>query len=126
MFRMVELHLWLLALILVFAGITLASHFLFPSVRWFFRLRAERALARINARLDRPIELFKLARRQDMIVRLTYDPRVLEAVTEHATLTPPRANKSETFYCLKFTLDGAGERSDGYARTSAHALACHA
>jgi glycerol-3-phosphate O-acyltransferase len=89
MFRMVELHLWLLALILVFAGITLASHFLFPSVRWFFRLRAERALARINARLDRPIELFKLARRQDMIVRLTYDPRVLEAVTEHATLTPP-------------------------------------
>ena len=87
MFRAIELPLWLLMLILAFAGVTFASHFLFPSVRWFFRKRAERALARINARLDRPIELFKLARRQDMIVRLTYDPKVLEAVTEHAAET---------------------------------------
>lgn len=84
MFRPVELPLWLLVLILGFAGVTFASHFLFPSVRWFFRKRAERVLARLNARLDRPIELFKLARRQDMVVRLTYDPRVLEAVTDYA------------------------------------------
>ena len=40
--------------------------------------------------------------------------------------TPLRANKSETFDCLKFTLEGAGERSAGNARTSAHALACRA
>lgn len=85
MFRSVEIPFWLLVLILGFAAVTLASHFLFPSVRWFFRKRAERALARLNARLDRPIELFRLARRQDMIVRLTYDPKVLEAVTDHAT-----------------------------------------
>ena len=78
---------WLLLLILGFAAITFASHFLFPSVRWFFRKRAEKALARLNARLDRPIELFKLARRQDMIVRLSYDPRVLEAVADHAAET---------------------------------------
>ena len=84
MFRLVEIPLWALALIVAFAAVTFASHFLFPSVRWFFRKRAERALARLNARLDRPIELFKLARRQDMIVRLTYDPRVLEAVSDHA------------------------------------------
>ncbi len=76
--------LWLLLVIGVFAAVTFASHFLFPSVRWFFRKRAERVLARLNARLDRPIELFKLARRQDMIVRLSYDPKVLEAVTDHA------------------------------------------
>lgn len=87
MFKTVQLPLWLLVLILAFAGVTFASHFLFPSVRWFFRARAERAMARINARLDRPIELFRLARRQDMIVRLTYDPKVLEAVTEHAAET---------------------------------------
>jgi type II secretory pathway pseudopilin PulG len=37
-----------------------------------------------------------------------------------------RANKSETFDCVKFTLEGSGERSDGYARTSAQALACRA
>jgi glycerol-3-phosphate O-acyltransferase len=87
MFAPVTLPLWALILILGFAGVTFASHFLFPSVRWFFRKRAEKALARLNARLDRPIELFKLARRQDMIVRLTYDPRVLEAVSDHAAET---------------------------------------
>ena len=37
-----------------------------------------------------------------------------------------RANKSETFDSLKFTLEGSGERSNGNARTSAHALACRA
>lgn len=84
MFGTVELPLWLLVLVLGFAAVTFASHFLFPSVRWFFRKWAERAVARINRRLDRPIEPFKLARRQDMIVRLTYDRQVLEAVTEHA------------------------------------------
>jgi glycerol-3-phosphate O-acyltransferase len=84
MFHEVTLPLWLLVLIVGFAGVTFASHFLFPSVRWFFRKRAERALAQLNTRLDRPIELFKLARRQDMIVRLAYDPRVMEAVAERA------------------------------------------
>lgn len=87
MFRTVELPLWVLVLVLGFAAVTFASHFLFPSVRWFFRKRVERAVARLNARLDRPIELFKLARRQDMIVRLSYDPAVLEAVTDHAAET---------------------------------------
>jgi glycerol-3-phosphate O-acyltransferase len=84
MFGTVALPVWLLVLVLGFAMVTFASHFLFPSVRWFFRKWAERAVARINKRLDRPIEPFKLARRQDMIVRLLYDRQVLEAVTEHA------------------------------------------
>lgn len=87
MFREVTLPLWLLVLIVGFAAVTFASHFLFPSVRWFFRKRAERALERLNARLDRPIEWFKLARRQDMVVRLSYDPKVMEAVAEHAAET---------------------------------------
>lgn len=85
MTQTVAVPFWLLVLILAFAAITFASHFLFPSVRWFFRKRMERAVSRLNARLDRPIEPFKLARRQDMIARLLYDPAVLEAVTDHAT-----------------------------------------
>ncbi|MEY3534116.1 MAG: hypothetical protein RI979_2140, partial [Pseudomonadota bacterium] len=76
MFQDVTLPLWLLILIVGFAAVTFASHFLFP-----------RALAQLNTRLDRPIELFKLARRQDMIVRLVYDPRVMEAVADHAAET---------------------------------------
>ena len=80
----VSLPLWLFILILLFAAVTFASHFLFPSVRWFFRLRLERAVARLNQRLERPIQPFKLARRYDMIQRLIYDPDVLRAVTAHA------------------------------------------
>jgi glycerol-3-phosphate O-acyltransferase len=56
-------------------------------VRWFFRRRAERALARLNARLDRKIDLFKLARRADMVVRLAYDQKVVEAAMAHAAET---------------------------------------
>ena len=84
MLRTVEIPLWLLVVILLFAAVTFASHFLFPSVRWFFRRRAERVIARVNTRLARPIQPFKLARRHDMIQRLLYDPAVTEAIVDHA------------------------------------------
>ena len=80
----VQLPLWLFVLILAFAAVTFASHFLLPSVRWFLRRRMERVVAELNKRLERPIRPFKLMRRQDMIVRLIYDPQVMEAVVEHA------------------------------------------
>ena len=80
----VSMPLWLFLLIIAFAAVTFASHFLFPSVRWFFRRRAERVVAQLNQRLAKPIEPFKLARRHDMIQRLIYDPQVIAAVAEHA------------------------------------------
>ena len=81
---MISLPIWLFGLILIFAAVTFASHFLFPSVRWFFRRRAERLVTELNKRLARPIEPFKLARRYDTIQRLIYDPIVTEAVVAHA------------------------------------------
>ncbi|MEM9871987.1 MAG: 1-acyl-sn-glycerol-3-phosphate acyltransferase [Pseudomonadota bacterium] len=84
MWQTVELPLWFFVLIVLFAAVTFASHFLFPSVRWFLRRRLERAVARLNERLTVPIEPFKLARRQDMIQRLIYDPEVSQAIVEHA------------------------------------------
>jgi glycerol-3-phosphate O-acyltransferase len=80
----VTLPLWLFLLILAFAAVTFASHFLFPSVRWFFRRRLERAVARLNERLERPIRPFKLAERHDTIQRLIYDPEVSRAVVATA------------------------------------------
>ena len=80
----VILPLWAFVLILLFAVVTFASHFLFPSVRWFFRKRAERVIAKLNTRLARPIEPFKLARRHDMIQRLIYDPEVTQAIVDYA------------------------------------------
>ncbi|MCL4676164.1 MAG: glycerol-3-phosphate acyltransferase, partial [Pararhodobacter sp.] len=84
MFDVIEVPRWLLILILLFAAVTFASHFLFPSVRWFFRRRMERAVEKLNQRLDRPIQPFKLMRRQDHVIRLIYDPQVMEAVAEYA------------------------------------------
>ncbi len=84
MTQTVSMPLWVFVLIVLFAAVTFASHFLFPSVRWFFRKRAERVIARVNERLQRPIEPFKLARRYDMIQRLIYDPEVTQAIVDHA------------------------------------------
>ncbi len=80
----VEIPLWALLLMLAFAAIAALDKILAPSVRWFFRRRMERAVARLNKRLARPIEPFKLARRHDMIQRLIYDPKVAEAISETA------------------------------------------
>lgn len=80
----ISLPLWLFVLILLFAAVTALTHFLFPSVRWFFRRRAERVVAELNKRLERPIQPFKLLRRQDMIQRVIYDPDVVRAVGEYA------------------------------------------
>lgn len=80
----VTVPLWLLLLILAFAAVTFASHFLFPSVRWFFRRRMEKAVTQINARLTRPIQPFKLTRRYDTIQRLVYDPEVTTAIFKEA------------------------------------------
>jgi glycerol-3-phosphate O-acyltransferase len=87
MTQTVAVPYWLLVLIIAFAAVSFASNFLFPSVRWFFRARMERAVARLNTRLDRPIDLFKLAERQDRIARLIYDSKVMDAVAEHAAET---------------------------------------
>lgn len=84
MTQTVQLPLWLFILILLFAAVTAASHLLFPSVRWFFRRRLERAVKQLNTRLKRPIEPFKLARRYDMIQRLIYDPEVTKGIVEYA------------------------------------------
>lgn len=84
MTQTVEMPIWLLLLILLFAAVTFASHFLFPSVRWFFRRRLEKVVARVNQNLERPIQPFKLARRYDMIQRLIYDPQVSQAIADHA------------------------------------------
>ena len=84
MFSTVEIPVWALITMGLLAAITAASHLLFPSVRWFFRRRAERVVARLNSRLARPIQPFKLARRHDMIQNVLYDPDVIRAVNEYA------------------------------------------
>src|SRR6056297_1131320 len=86
----VTLPLWLFALVLLFAAVSFATHFLFPSVRWILRRRMERAVERLNNRLERPIEPFRLLRRYDLIQRLLYHPEVTSAIVEQANETGDR------------------------------------
>lgn len=84
MTQTVQLPLWLFILIVLFAAVTALSHFLLPSVRWFFRRRFERAVTRLNKRLKRPIQPFKLTQRYDMVQRLIYDPEVSAEIANYA------------------------------------------
>ncbi|MEM1272875.1 MAG: 1-acyl-sn-glycerol-3-phosphate acyltransferase [Pseudomonadota bacterium] len=103
MFQSIELPVWLFALIVAFATVTFASHFLFPSVRWYFRRRLERAVAQLNERLKVPIQPFKLARRSDTIRRLIFDPEVNQAIAAFAADTG-------------MPVDVAAEQAERYAR----------
>ena len=84
MFDTIELPIWFVVIAAVFAAIAALERALIPSVRWYFRRRMQRVVNRLNARLDRPIEPFKLARRHDMVQRLLYHPDVMQAVNAHA------------------------------------------
>ncbi len=83
MFETVAVPVWVLLLVALFAALSILERVIGPSIRWFFRKRAERVVAEVNKRLERPIEPFKLARRTDMIQRLKYDPEVAEAIVAH-------------------------------------------
>lgn len=93
----VPIPVWLLVVVLGLAAVAALDRIIGPGVRWVLRRRMERVVARINTRLQRPIQPFRLARRKDMVTRLAYDPRVLEAVADHAaeTGTPPRVVLAE-------------------------------
>lgn len=84
MFETVAIPVWALVLIAIAAALTILERIVGPSFRWFLRKRAERVVARLNERLERPIQPFKLARRHDMIQRLKYDPEVALAIAEHS------------------------------------------
>ncbi|WP_045387435.1 1-acyl-sn-glycerol-3-phosphate acyltransferase [Falsirhodobacter sp. alg1] len=86
----VELPLWLLSLVLIFAAIATLDRILVPSARWYLRRRMERMVAHLNQRLERPIAPFKMMRRQDMILKLAHDPEISAAVAEHVRTTGTR------------------------------------
>jgi glycerol-3-phosphate O-acyltransferase len=58
---------------------------LIPSSRWFIRRRINRVIDEISSRLDIQIKPFQLTKRQVLIDRLLYDPKVLEAVQQTAS-----------------------------------------
>jgi glycerol-3-phosphate O-acyltransferase len=80
----VEVPLWLLLLILLLACLTLLDRLLVPSARWVIRQRTEKVLEEINTRLKIELQPFHRTKRQVLIDRLLYDPKVIEAAEAFA------------------------------------------
>lgn len=76
----VNVPLWLVILGCVFVFWVLLDHILLPGLRWYFRRRVNIVIKEINEKLDLQLPSFKLTKRKILIDRLSYDPRVLEAV----------------------------------------------
>ncbi len=79
----VSLPTWLVILGCALITWALLDHLLLPSVRWYFRRRVNLVIQEVNKKLDLQLPAFKLTKRKVIIDRLTYDPQVLEAVTQY-------------------------------------------
>lgn len=80
----VLLPFWLVAILILFAGLWFLQHFLLPSAKWFFRRRANKLIDEVNNKLALRLPSFKLTRREVLIDRLVYHDRVMEVVDELA------------------------------------------
>ena len=79
----VEIPLWLAVLAGLLGILGLLDRIIGPSLRWFFRKRVNRAIDKLNARLDLKIQPFKLTKRKVLVDRLIYDPEVAAALEAH-------------------------------------------
>jgi len=75
---------WLFLLLVVIAAIAVLDRVLIPSTRWFLRRRINRVIEEIGTRLDIEIRPFQLTKRQVLVDRLAYDPKVIEAIQSFA------------------------------------------
>ncbi len=83
----VTLPLWLVILAAILAAIGLIDRLLAPSVRWFFRRRANKAIEKLNSKLSLKIQPFKLTKREALIDALMFDPEVIKAIESLAKET---------------------------------------
>ncbi|HYJ79511.1 MAG TPA: hypothetical protein VEW03_07930, partial [Longimicrobiaceae bacterium] len=80
----VAVPLWLFAIMALLAAWAALDRLMVPSARWFLRQRTNRVIEELNTRLPIEIPQFNLTKRQVLIDRLLYDPRVVDAAAAHA------------------------------------------
>src|SRR3989337_3963917 len=75
---------WVTIALFLLAAWAAIDRLLIPSVRWFLRRRVTLVLEEIGKRLHLEIRPFSLTKRQVLIDRLLYDPKILEAAEARA------------------------------------------
>ncbi|MBT8356316.1 MAG: 1-acyl-sn-glycerol-3-phosphate acyltransferase, partial [Deltaproteobacteria bacterium] len=76
----ITISIWIFLLLIAIAILAILDRVLIPSTRWFLRRRVNRVIDEISKRLDIEIKPFQLTKRQVLIDRLIYDPKVVKAV----------------------------------------------
>jgi glycerol-3-phosphate O-acyltransferase len=74
----VTLPSWLVLLLALLAAWAIVSRLLLPSVRWFIGRRVNRVTEQVNRTLHLKIPPIAMTRRQVLIDRLVYDPKILQ------------------------------------------------
>ena len=80
----ITISIWLFIILLAVCAWAVLERVLIPSSRWFIRRRINRVIDEISSRLDIQIKPFQLTKRQVLIDRLVYDPKVLETIQQTA------------------------------------------
>jgi glycerol-3-phosphate O-acyltransferase len=80
----ITLPIWLFLILFAVAVWAVLDRVLIPSTRWFLRRRINRVIDEISTRLDIQIKPFQITKRQVLIDRLVYDPKVIEAIQQEA------------------------------------------
>jgi len=80
----ITISVWLFILLVIIAVLAVLDRILIPSTRWFLRRRINRVIDEIGSRLHIEIRPFQLTKRQVLIDRLVYDPKVVEEIQNHA------------------------------------------
>ncbi len=80
----ITISIWLFLFLAAIATIAVLDRVLIPSSRWFLRRRINRVIEEIGTRLDIEIRPFQLTKRQVLMDRLAFDPKVMESVQAHA------------------------------------------
>ena len=80
----VTLPSWLLVIIAALALWALYEHVLFPLLRWLVTHPADQVIEEVGKKLRINIRPFQRTRRQILIHRLLGDPKVMQAVEQHA------------------------------------------
>ncbi|MBU2515776.1 1-acyl-sn-glycerol-3-phosphate acyltransferase [bacterium] len=76
----ITIPIWLFIILVLLTTWSILSRMLIPSVRWFFRRRINKVLDEIAIHLDLGIRPFQLTKRQVLIDRLAFDPKVMELI----------------------------------------------
>ncbi len=80
----ITISTWLFLLLVLFAVLAVLDRILIPGTRWILRRRINRVIDEIGARLSIEIRPFQLTKRQVLVDRLAYDPKVLSAIKAYA------------------------------------------